>query len=90
MAYTHYWKGQPNSEIFEQWLADMPANIYRAKGIVTFRDIPSRFLFQFAYRESDFMRIDPQGIVHDVAVFIGEHFDKAWLKQQLVLLEQED
>ena len=90
MAYTHYWRGHPHSEIFEQWLAELPANIYRAKGIVTFRDIPSRYLFQFAYRESDFMRIDPQGEVHDVAVFIGEHFDQVWLKQQLMLLEQED
>ncbi|MCR8657098.1 CobW family GTP-binding protein [Paenibacillus endoradicis] len=87
MAYTHYWKGKPSSEQFEQWLASLPANIYRAKGIVTFRDVPSRFLFQFAYRESDFMRIDPQGEVHDVAVFIGEHFDREWLKQQLAMLE---
>lgn len=88
MAYTHYWKGKPNSEQFEQWLANLPANIYRAKGIVTFRDVPSRFLFQFAYRESDFMRIDPQGEVNDVAVFIGEHFDEEWLKQQLAILEE--
>lgn len=88
MSYTHYWKQRPHSEQFEQWLAALPQNIYRAKGIVTFRDIPSRFLFQYAYRESDFMRIEPQGEVHDVAVFIGEHFDRAWLEQQLALLEQ--
>jgi len=87
MAYTHYWQAQPHSEQFEAWLAKLPANIYRAKGIVTFRDIPSRFLFQFAYRESDFMRIEPQGQVHDVAVFIGEHFDSEWLKAELERLE---
>jgi len=88
MAYTHYWKGKPHSEQFEQWLANLPANIYRAKGIVTFRDVPSRYLFQFAYRESDFMRVDPQGEVHDVAVFIGEHFDREWLIKQLAMLEE--
>jgi len=87
MAYTHYWQAPPHSEQFEAWLAKLPANIYRAKGIVTFRDIPSRFLFQFAYRESDFMRIEPQGEVHDVAVFIGEHFDSEWLKAELARLE---
>lgn len=87
MAYTHYWQSPPHSEQFEAWLSKLPANIYRAKGIVTFRDIPSRFLFQFAYRESDFMRIEPQGEVHDVAVFIGEHFDSQWLKQELARLE---
>lgn len=88
MAHTHYWKQPPHSEQFEAWLAQLPANIYRAKGIMTFRDLPSRFLFQFAYRESDFMRIEPQGTVHDVAVFIGEHFDAEWLKQELEKLEQ--
>lgn len=87
MAYTHYWNAKPHSEKFELWLNTLPQNIYRAKGIVSFRDIPSRYLFQFAYRESDFMRIDPQGEVHDVAVFIGEHFDEEWLKQQLIELE---
>lgn len=89
MAHTHYWKQPPHSEQFEAWLAQLPANIYRAKGIMTFRDLPSRFLFQFAYRESDFMRIEPQGTVHDVAVFIGEHFDAEWLKQELEKLEQQ-
>lgn len=88
MAYTHYWKQPPHSEQFEAWLQQLPPNIYRAKGIVTFRDVPSRFLFQFAYRETDFMRIEPQGEVHDVAVFIGEHFDAGWLKQELEKLEQ--
>jgi G3E family GTPase len=87
MAYTHYWQSSPHSEEFEAWLAALPANIYRAKGIVTFRDLPSRYLFQFAYRESDFMRIEPQGDVHDVAVFIGEHFDSAWLQEELARLE---
>jgi len=89
MSYTHYWKQSPHSEQFEAWLQQLPPNIYRAKGIVTFRDVPSRFLFQFAYRESDFMRIEPQGDVHDVAVFIGEHFDAGWLKQELEKLEQQ-
>lgn len=88
MAYTHYWRNKPDSERFEQWLSQLPEQIYRAKGIVSFRDIPSRFLFQYAYKESDFMRIDPQGEVHDVAVFIGEHFDKKWLQDQLLLLEE--
>lgn len=89
MAYTHYWNNKIDSERFEVWLGQLPKEIYRAKGIVKFRDIPSRYLFQFAYRESDFMKIDPQGEVHDVAVFIGEHFDKQWLSEQLQQLEQD-
>ncbi|OME79091.1 cobalamin biosynthesis protein CobW [Paenibacillus sp. FSL A5-0031] len=88
MVVTHYWRGPVSSEAFESLLQKLPANIYRAKGIVTFTDAPSRFLFQYAYKESDFMRIEPQGHVNDVAVFIGEHFSKEWLQNELELLEQ--
>lgn len=88
MVVTHYWRTPVSSEAFESLLQRLPANIYRAKGIVTFTDTPSRFLFQYAFKESDFMRIEPQGHVHDVAVFIGEHFSKDWLLQELELLEQ--
>ncbi|CAM4340070.1 G3E family GTPase [Paenibacillus endophyticus] len=89
MVVTYYWQKPVNSEAFEALLQRLPANIYRAKGIVTFTDAPSRFLFQYAYKESDFMRIDPQGHVNDVAVFIGEHFSKEWLLNELKQLEQE-
>ncbi|NIK78807.1 G3E family GTPase [Paenibacillus castaneae] len=88
MVVTHYWRGPVSSEAFELLLQKLPANIYRAKGIVTFADTRSRFLFQYAFKESDFMRIEPQGHVNDVAVFIGEHFNKDWLLSELELLEQ--
>ncbi|MDQ0063580.1 CobW family GTP-binding protein [Paenibacillus harenae] len=88
MVITHYWRGPIGSEAFEALLQRLPDNIYRAKGIVTFTDAPSRFLFQYAYRESDFMRIEPQGKVNDVAVFIGEHFEKDWLLRELEKLEK--
>ncbi|OMF34669.1 cobalamin biosynthesis protein CobW [Paenibacillus sp. FSL H8-0548] len=88
MVVTHYWRNPVDSTAFESLLQNLPSNIYRAKGIVTFTDAPSRFLFQYAYKESDFMRIDPQGDVNDVAVFIGEHFSREWLQKELELLEQ--
>lgn len=88
MVVTHYWRNKINSEAFEALLQRLPESLYRAKGIVTFADTPSRFLFQYAYRESDFMRIEPQGKVHDVAVFIGEHFPKEWLMEELERLDQ--
>ncbi|ULO09951.1 GTP-binding protein [Paenibacillus sp. 19GGS1-52] len=88
MAYTHYFKRPVNSEEFEQFVKDLPRDVYRAKGIVTFNDTSSRFLFQYAYRESDFMKITPQGEVPDVAVFIGEHFSSSELRSKLLLLEK--
>ncbi|MNZ99336.1 putative metal chaperone YciC [compost metagenome] len=89
MAVTHYWRNPVSSTAFEALLERLPDSIYRAKGIVTFTDTPSRFLFQYAYRESDFLRIDPQGHVNDVAVFIGEHFSRDWLINELELLERQ-
>lgn len=90
MVVTHYLQNPVNSEAFESLLGRLPDDIYRAKGVVTFTDTPSRFLFQYAYKESDFIRIDPQGTVNDVAVFIGEHFSKEWLLNELRLLEQQE
>lgn len=88
MAYTHYFKRAVNSEEFEQFVKELPRDVYRAKGIVTFNDTSGRFLFQFAYREADFMKINPQGEVPDVAVFIGEHFSSSELRDGLLQLEK--
>ena len=90
MVLTHYFRGPVDSHAFEALLGQLPENIYRAKGIVTFQDTRSRYMFQFAFRESDFVPIRPQGEVHDVAVFIGEHFSKDHLKEQLEALETTD
>ncbi|WP_339314321.1 GTP-binding protein [Paenibacillus sp. FSL R10-2734] len=87
MAYTHYFKRPVNSEEFELFVKELPRDVYRAKGIVTFNDTSSRFLFQYAYREADFMKITPQGEVPDVAVFIGEHFSSSELRTRLLEME---
>ncbi|WIM37858.1 GTP-binding protein [Paenibacillus sp. PK4536] len=89
MAYTHYFEHPINSEAFENVIRSLPTEVYRAKGILTFNDTASRFLFQYAYREMDFMKITPQKAVPDVAVFIGEHFDKELIKEQLLALEEQ-
>ncbi|WP_127531118.1 CobW family GTP-binding protein [Paenibacillus kobensis] len=88
MALTYYLDGPVDSYKFEELLKSLPDNVYRAKGVVTFEggETASRFLFQYAYKETDFIRITPQGKVFDVAVFIGEHFSKDELLQRLKLL----
>lgn len=82
-ALTYYLSKPIESQAFEALLAKLPEGVYRAKGIVTFADTASQFLFQYAYRESDFMRITPQKPVHDVAVFIGEGFSERELIDEL-------
>lgn len=87
MVYTHYFSQSVNSEAFERLISELPRDVYRAKGILSFSDTASRFWFQYAYRESDYMKITPQGDVPNVAVFIGEHFDRNVIRSQLLELE---
>ncbi|GIP43826.1 zinc transporter [Paenibacillus sp. J45TS6] len=90
MAYTHYFSKPINSVQFESWLKQLPRDIYRAKGIVTFSDTNSRFLFQFAYRETDFTKLRSSDRLEDVGVFIGEHFSKTEIEQSLRQLEHDN
>ncbi|MFC5700082.1 CobW family GTP-binding protein [Cohnella faecalis] len=82
-AVTHYLPGAADSHAFEAFLKRLPDGVYRAKGIVRFHDTANRYLFQYAYKETDFLPITPQKTVHDVAVFIGEGFSKTELRKQL-------
>jgi G3E family GTPase len=75
-----------NSFAFEQLFEKLPHEVYRAKGIVSFTDTASRYLFQYAYKQVEFIKINPQGDVNDVAVFIGEHFSKEEVKTLLEAL----
>lgn len=88
MVYTHYFDGPIDSLAFESLINQLPREVYRAKGIMTFSDTSGRFLFQYAFRESDFLKITPQGDVPDVVVFIGEHFSQTELKNALIDLEK--
>jgi G3E family GTPase len=88
IAYTHYFERQVNSDEFELFLSTLPPEVFRAKGILTFSDTESRFMFQYAYGEVDFVKIRPQGEVRDVAVFIGENFAKEKIRTKLLELEK--
>lgn len=86
MAYTHYFEGPVHSEHFEALVAQLPEHIYRAKGVLTLADTASRFLFQYAYRQLDWTRLESDYTGADVAVFIGEHFERQSLKEMLSAL----
>ncbi|GAA3401540.1 CobW family GTP-binding protein [Paenibacillus hodogayensis] len=86
MAYTCYVDRPVDSEAFEAMMGRLPDEIYRAKGILTFTDTSARFMFQYAYKQLDLMRIAPQGDVPDVAVFIGEHFERTELEREMLAL----
>lgn len=90
MVYTHYFSKPIDSEEFEALVGRLPQEVYRAKGILRFSDTASLFLFQYAYREMDFVKITPKEDLPNVAVFIGEHFSKERLAAELAALERED
>lgn len=83
MAYTHYLGQAVDSVKFEELVGKLPPEVYRAKGILQFSDTNSRFLFQYAYRQSDYLKITPQGDVPNVVVFIGENFSKSVIQSLL-------
>ncbi|MEC0269322.1 GTP-binding protein [Paenibacillus anseongense] len=87
MAYTHFFERAVDSNAFEEFVSKLPQEVYRAKGILSFSDTSSRFLFQYAYREMDFVKITPKGEVPDVAVFIGENFSRDAVRDALLKLE---
>jgi G3E family GTPase len=87
MVYTHYFHSAVDSIEFERFLSELPKEVYRAKGVLEFTDTASRYMFQLAYREADFVKIKPQGNIANVAVFIGENFSKETVRDALLELE---
>ncbi|SDC52352.1 GTPase, G3E family [Paenibacillus sp. UNCCL117] len=87
VAYTHYFNGPIDSEQFEALIGRLPETVFRAKGVLRFTDTASTFMFQYAYRQADFIKITPKAEVPSVAVFIGEHFDKTALVRELAALD---
>ncbi|MGQ3480297.1 CobW family GTP-binding protein [Paenibacillus sp. TY11] len=87
VVHTHFF-GQPvpRSE-FEQLFRSLPAEIYRAKGIVRFLESEGQMMFQFAYRELEIIPIRPQKPVNDVAIIMGENFSASEIEERLRKLE---
>jgi G3E family GTPase len=83
MVYTHYLDRPINSIEFENLIRELPKEVYRAKGILEFVDKSGLFLFQFAFREIELIKITPQAKVPCVVVFIGENFSKEGINAAL-------
>jgi G3E family GTPase len=85
MVYTHYFDRPLEMDKFEGFISKLPKEVYRAKGILHFKDSSETnlHLFQYAYREVEFIKINPKAIVPNVAVFIGENFSREAIKSSL-------
>ncbi|MGZ9584125.1 CobW family GTP-binding protein [Paenibacillus marinisediminis] len=80
-VWTHPIERPVDSLRFEEWLMALPQEVYRAKGIVRFTDTSKRYMFQYAYRATQFIPIQPQGDIEDVLVLIGEQMDARVMKE---------
>jgi G3E family GTPase len=87
MVVTHYLKKSVNRMDFEQMIYSLPEQVYRGKGILRFTDTPGQFMFQYSFRALNIFRIEPQGKVKDVTVFIGEHMPEKEIKTALQQLD---
>lgn len=85
MIHSHYFEGPLDRSRIERMIRLLPETVYRAKGIFTEAGTEERMMFQYAYRQLNILRIEPQGRVQDVAVFLGEQFPKHELQK---ILEQ--
>lgn len=90
MVYTHYFEHPIDHQKFEKLFGQLPKEVYRAKGILQFTKSEDLFLFQYAYREMEIVKLDTQQDVQNVAVFIGEHFDKEQVDQAIRELTASD
>jgi G3E family GTPase len=87
MVHTHYFDKPIDHKKFEKLFGQLPSEVYHAKGILQFTKSEDRFLFQYAYREMEIVKLNTQQEVQTVAVFIGEHFDKQQVDQVIRELE---
>ncbi|WP_445506162.1 CobW family GTP-binding protein [Niallia sp. 03190] len=83
MTYTHRFDEAVDRQYFKKLFSEIPSEVYRAKGVIKFIEDHESYLFQYAYREIEFVKINPQQSVEPVAVFIGDHFDKIQVKRAI-------
>jgi G3E family GTPase len=85
-TYIHTFTEQIDFEAFEDFLRNMPDTIYRIKGYLSFTHSEDTYLFQYSYGMPLYLK-EPVNMKKTL-VFIGEHLDHAWLKNQLNDLQQ--
>ncbi|MEO3946678.1 GTP-binding protein [Gorillibacterium sp. CAU 1737] len=90
-VFTHQLEGPVKRKNFQQFMASLPPEVYRAKGLVTFQGEDSgeaRHLMQYAYRELSLTKLLPRKKIPDVLVVMGEGISLAKLRQLVLQLEE--
>ena len=68
---------------FQEFLDKLPANVFRAKGILWFAESPQRHVFHLVGGRSTLEHFEWQGEKHTRLVFIGQDLDRQNLNKQI-------
>ncbi|MBB6633343.1 CobW family GTP-binding protein [Cohnella thailandensis] len=88
-AHTYFFSKPLSRERFEAYLDTLPDPIYRAKGIVRFKEEGALSLVQYAYGQSHLSVIRPLQEVREVIVHIGQGFSEQAIEEALKKIECE-
>lgn len=81
-SFAYHFNGPVDSIAFENFLYDLPKNVYRAKGFVTFANQSG--IVSFQHTDNQVMLIPYENFsTKPIAVFIGEQLDQEHIKDQL-------
>ncbi|MED3913250.1 GTP-binding protein [Priestia megaterium] len=84
---TYQFEGKVIKEEFEEWVKELPGNIYRIKGFLQFvGSEEDTYLFQYSYGIP--YSFPQKKFFPNNLVFIGEKFDKEKLNKELKSLEE--
>ncbi|WP_058301067.1 CobW family GTP-binding protein [Gorillibacterium timonense] len=87
-VFTHKLSGPIKRSHFQRFIAELPAEVYRSKGLVTFEGKEEeRQLFQYSYREVSLTKLLPRKSIPDVLVVMGEGISRTKLAQMMLQLE---
>lgn len=83
MALTYYLNRPVDSREFEEMIRRLPDSVYRGKGVLRLSDTASLFLFQYAYKQLEFTKLDESVEVPGVIVLIGEQMPREQIMAEL-------
>ncbi|CAM3593940.1 GTP-binding protein [Aeromicrobium ponti] len=86
-TYVHTFENPVNKNRFEEFLRNMPENVYRIKGYIRFEGDPATFLFQYAYGVPYHTNAGIK--MKELLVFIGDELDHEVLRKLLLQLEHD-
>ncbi|MRX71637.1 GTP-binding protein [Bacillus lacus] len=84
-SYVHTFTCPVDLEKFEEFLRNMPDNIYRIKGYLSFSKSRDMYLFQYSYGTPVYLK--EELVIKNTLVFIGENLEVELLKRNLKDLE---